>query len=273
MIILLFLIVAIIVAKKDDTYALYDLKDDPDEITDYYHDETYASSIDKLEQLTNVWSNESITIDPQIPDNSTALGMSYVCYSFAQDTRFTFIYVGIWEENGGVCSWIDIDYDITNVDQIYFANNPPNIVFIMIDDWGWNDYGLQSTHMSWTTPNLDRLGEEGIRFKNYFTHSTCIPSRGAFLTGRYPMRLGLWDEDDQVNHPELPLEEVTLAQELKSAGNLCLNEYVSPLKMLSYQGYRTYMIGKWNLGYSTKFHTPLCRGFDTFYGFYNGKNF
>lgn len=49
--------------------------------------------------------------------------------------------------------------------------------------------------------------------------------------------------------PELPLNETTIAQELKSAG------------------YRTYLVGKWHLGYSTKYHLPPSRGFDYFYGF------
>ena len=66
------------------------------------------------------------------------------------------------------------------------------------------------------------------------------------MTGRYPVRLGLWDESEDT--AELPLSEATLAQELKSAG------------------YRTYMVGKWHLGMSTSAHWPTSRGFDYFYG-------
>ena len=64
------------------------------------------------------------------------------------------------------------------------------------------------------------------------------------MTGRFALRLGQWD----VNLGELPLTETTIAQEMKSAG------------------YRTYLVGKWDLGYSTRAHLPTSRGYDYFYG-------
>jgi len=79
-----------------------------------------------------------------------------------------------------------------------------------------------------------------------------MPSRGALLTGRYALRLGLWDFEAK-EEAELPLEETTLAQELQTAG------------------YRTYMVGKWHLGCSTKAHFPTWRGFNSFYGFMLGS--
>jgi arylsulfatase A-like enzyme len=103
--------------------------------------------------------------------------------------------------------------------------------------------------MSWTTPTIDRLASEGIKLENYFTSYSCVPARGAFLTGRYPIRLGLWEAGEGA---ELPLEETTIAQELQSAG------------------YRTYIVGKWHMGFSTPEHTPTYRGFDSSYTFWNG---
>lgn len=103
--------------------------------------------------------------------------------------------------------------------------------------------------MNWTTPNIDRLAAEGLQLENYFTSYLCTPSRGALLTGRYPIRLGLGESGE---NSELPLSEITLAQEMQSAG------------------YRTYMVGKWHLGYSTAAHTPAQRGFDSSYTYYNG---
>ena len=103
--------------------------------------------------------------------------------------------------------------------------------------------------MNWTTPTIDRLAAEGVKLENYFTYYTCVPTRGALLTGRYPIRLGLWQV---YGNKELPLSEVTLAQEMQSAG------------------YRTYMVGKWHLGFSTSDHTPANRGFDSSYTYWNG---
>lgn len=103
--------------------------------------------------------------------------------------------------------------------------------------------------MNWTTPTIDRLAAEGVKLENYFTSYSCIPARGALLTGRYPIRLGLWKAFDG---SELPVSEITLGQEMQSAG------------------YRTYMVGKWHLGFSTVQHTPAMRGFDASYTYWNG---
>ena len=54
--------------------------------------------------------------------------------------------------------------------QIYFPENPPHIIFVLVDDWGYNDIGLRSTYMNWTTPTIDKLAKEGIFLENYFTH-------------------------------------------------------------------------------------------------------
>ena len=157
----------------------------------------------------------------------------------------------VWKEKKGVVSWAaDPDYfSSAIISQKYMKVDAPNIVFVLVDDWGWNDVGYRSSYMSWTTPTIDRLASEGIKLENYFTSYSCIPARGALLTGRYPIRLGLWETGEGA---ELPLSETTLAQELQSAG------------------YRTYMVGKWHLGFSTSHHTPPYRGFDWSYSYWNG---
>jgi arylsulfatase B/arylsulfatase I/J len=152
-----------------------------------------------------------------------------------------------WKAAGGVVPWLDDDSK-RDIPILYgdSAKVAPNIVFVLVDDWGMNDVGYQSSYLM--TPNIDKLASQGVKLTNYWTSTLCTPSRGALMTGKYPFRLGLSEKDDG----ELSLSEVTIAEEMKSAG------------------YRTGMVGKWHLGFSSNSHTPLNRGFDTFYGFYNG---
>lgn len=72
------------------------------------------------------------------------------------------------------------------------AERPPNIVLIVSDDQGYNDLGVLNDEI--ITPNLDRLAREGVRLTDFHVAwPACTPSRGAFLTGRYPQRNGMYD--------------------------------------------------------------------------------
>ena len=130
----------------------------------------------------------------------------------------------------------------------------PNVVLIFVDDLGYGDAGFTGGSEA-RTPNLDRLAAEGVVFANgYVTHPFCGPSRAGLLTGRYPARFG----NDQnfafaPDDPEhgLPAGETTFASRLQRAG------------------YRTGLVGKWQLGAAEPFH-PRNRGFDSFYGFLGG---
>src|SRR5580704_7327468 len=63
---------------------------------------------------------------------------------------------------------------------------PPNIVFILIDDMGWTDLGIQGSDL-YESPNIDRLAKQGMRFTNAYSPCTvCSPTRAAVMTGRYP---------------------------------------------------------------------------------------
>jgi len=118
----------------------------------------------------------------------------------------------------------------------------PNFVFILIDDLGWRDLGVQGSKF-YETPNIDRLASQGMRFTNaYAACPVCSPTRASILTGRYPVRTGVtdwipgWPQWPQAKlRPEptvtqLGLNEMTLAEALR------------PL------GYRSASIGKWHLG-------------------------
>ncbi|HYJ18146.1 MAG TPA: arylsulfatase [Burkholderiales bacterium] len=129
---------------------------------------------------------------------------------------------------------------------------PPHIVYILADDLGWKDVGYHGGGAK--TPNLDRLAREGARLEKFYTLPYSTPTRAALMTGRYPMRYGLQTLSILPSSQYgLSLEEKTLAQMLKDAG------------------YRTAMLGKWQLGHSSKEFWPTRRGFDYFYGSFNGE--
>jgi len=134
------------------------------------------------------------------------------------------------------------------------AENPaskPNILFIVADDMGYADCGVQGCK-DIPTPNLDALAREGIRFTDgYVTGPVCSPSRASLLTGRYHYRDGIHNWV-QPGKPGLNSQVPTVASYLKSAG------------------YHTGLIGKWHLGEQTECH-PMRRGFDEFFGFLGGE--
>jgi arylsulfatase A-like enzyme len=130
----------------------------------------------------------------------------------------------------------------------------PNIVLIVADDLGINDLHCYEREEH-NTPNLDQLASQGMRFTcAYAALPICSPSRAAIMTGKWPARLhlttylpGRADAPSQLLlHPriegQLPLEEVTLAELLKTAG------------------YATGHFGKWHLG--DKGFGPAEQGFD-----------
>jgi arylsulfatase A-like enzyme len=122
---------------------------------------------------------------------------------------------------------------------------------MMADDLGWGDVGYHGGRIS--TPHIDQLSKRGVRLNQFYVQPVCSPTRGALLTGRYPMRLGL---QCGVVRPwathGLPLDERTLPQALRQAG------------------YVTAICGKWHLGHVTAKYLPTRRGFDHQYGHYNG---
>jgi arylsulfatase A-like enzyme len=126
------------------------------------------------------------------------------------------------------------------------AESLPNVVLIMADDLGWKDlhcYGNEKLD----TPNIDRLAEQGLLFTDAYSASpVCTPTRAALMTGVSPARLNITNH--AAGHPpnfrkpgtnlitpiwlrHLPLERVTLAEQLKQAG------------------YATGFVGKWHLSY------------------------
>ena len=87
-------------------------------------------------------------------------------------------------------------------------------------DLGYNDFSYQSSDLkSVAWPHINALLHESLKIDNYYTMHLCSPSRGAFMTGRFPVRIGLQHEviAGFTKHG-LPLDEVTIADKLKHAG-------------------------------------------------------
>ncbi len=144
-----------------------------------------------------------------------------------------------------------------------------NVLLIVSDDQGYPDLGCIGTKPV-LTPNLDQLASEGVRGTSFYvTWPACTPSRGSILTGRYPQRNGLYDmiRNDMVNygHRFTP-EEYALSPEMTLG--LDVRERTIG-DMLKAAGYRTGVVGKWDMGQARRF-LPLQRGFDFFYG--HGNN-
>ncbi|OWF52332.1 arylsulfatase B-like [Mizuhopecten yessoensis] len=128
----------------------------------------------------------------------------------------------------------------------------PNIVFMVADDYGWNDVGFRNPDM--ITPNIDKLAYEGVILNQSYVQPVCTPSRNAFMTGVYPFKAGL-------QHGALLPQQAVCSPFNKPF----LPQYLKKL------GYETHAIGKWHLGFCKWECTPTYRGFDSFYGFYQGQ--
>ncbi|OEK07677.1 hypothetical protein A8C32_17005 [Flavivirga aquatica] len=141
-----------------------------------------------------------------------------------------------------------------------FAQNKPNIVYIIADDLGYGDVQFMNNNTPIASPNLLSLANKGTVFTDaYVSHPFCGPSRMSIMTGRYPHQLGV-----QYNLPEKI--ESGISSEVNSgipAGETMLSEAIKNT------GYSTAAFGKWHLGLKEGFR-PIDRGFDFFYGFLGG---
>lgn len=131
------------------------------------------------------------------------------------------------------------------------GRRPPNFVVILCDDLGYGDLGSFG-NPTIRTPNLDRMAVEGQRWTSFYAaDSVCTPSRSALLTGRLPIRTGMFSDTRRVLFPDsaggLPPSEITIAEVLKT------------------RGYATEAIGKWHLGHLPEY-LPTKQGFDSYFG-------
>jgi len=146
------------------------------------------------------------------------------------------------------------------------AEDPPNVLLIVSDDQGYDDLGVLGNGI--ITPALDRLAAEGTRLTDFYVAwPACTPSRGAFLTGRYPQRNGIYDmirnEAPDYGHEYTPEEYAVTFERI---GGMDVREKLLP--ELLPDTFVNGIYGKWDLG-SLERYLPTSRGFDDFYGFVN----
>ena len=142
----------------------------------------------------------------------------------------------------------------------------PNIIFILMDDAGYGDFGCYGQTKT-ETPNIDALAENGIRFTDMYTAApVSSPSRACLITGQHMgnsqirenvegrVEDGIWNFDTVDAHPEIE-------------GQMGLKPGTPTLGTVMQQaGYATGMVGKWGIGSPVGGSAPWDMGFDFYYG-------
>src|SRR5271169_3774008 len=128
---------------------------------------------------------------------------------------------------------------------VHAADKKPNIVMLMTDDTGWNDFGCYGggPNLGHATPNIDRVAKEGAVFTSWYGQASCTAGRASFMTGRIPIRSALSVVVVPGDPNGLKKETPTIAEFFQK------------------NGYGTYFSGKWHLGDVAKFY-PIEHGFD-----------
>ena len=109
------------------------------------------------------------------------------------------------------------------------SKQPPNIIFILGDDIGYDDLGFQSGTIA--TPTIDNLRAKGQFIEYHYAQCVCSPTRASLLTGLYPLHHGI----NTVLIPE-------------NTYGLSLNFTLLPQILQKYKNYQTHFVGKWHLG-------------------------
>jgi len=121
----------------------------------------------------------------------------------------------------------------------------PNIIIIFCDDLGYGDIGKYGATL-YTTPNIDKLANQGMLFTQFYAaEAVCSASRAALLTGCYPNRINIFNALMPSSKTGLSKEEKTIAEMLKE------------------KNYATAVFGKWHVGWQKQF-LPLQHGFDEY---------
>ncbi len=144
------------------------------------------------------------------------------------------------------------------------AESRPNIIFILIDDFGYADsepYGAKDIR----TPHMSRLAKEGLKFTNFYANApVCSPTRCGFITGRWQQRFGMeWAMGYAGSNFRRENDQWVRVEDIHGVG--LPNTVQTFPKLLQKAGYVTGVFGKWHLGYKDEFN-PLHHGFNEYFG-------
>jgi len=135
---------------------------------------------------------------------------------------------------------------------------PPqaNIVFIMLDDWGWQDAAYMGSNY-YLTPNIDKLAKTSYRFNQAYSASpNCAPTRAAFMSGQYSQHTGIFTVKSAARGKPQQRRLVPTTNKTVLADSV-----ITLAESMKNSGYETAFIGKWHLGAGGE-GGPLVQGFD-----------
>lgn len=139
----------------------------------------------------------------------------------------------------------------------------PNILYILVDDWGWADAGWHTTKRhDLQSPKMNELAKEGVELDRLYVYMFCSPTRAAVQSGRNPIHVNVLNGGDHNYNPKdrvsgfagIPRNMTGMAEIMKRAG------------------YETSMYGKWDAGFATPDHTPQGRGYEQSLNYFHHQN-
>ena len=127
----------------------------------------------------------------------------------------------------------------------------PHIVHFLADDLGWADVGYHRApnDTDVNTTHIDALARGGVRLERFYTFKYCSPSRSALQTGRNPIHVNVQNVDPDVSNPDDPI----------GGWQGIPTNMTGIASVLRRAGYRTALVGKWDVGMATAAHHPRAR--------------
>mmetsp|Transcript_55934 Transcript_55934/g.142268 ORF Transcript_55934/g.142268 Transcript_55934/m.142268 type:complete len:542 (+) Transcript_55934:112-1737(+) len=149
------------------------------------------------------------------------------------------------------------------------ASSKPHILFLLADDMGWANIGYhrrgavtadeKQGQLEVQTPAMDSLADEGIILDRHYSYRICGPSRSALLSGRLGAHVLAKNVAVTAQNKEDPVSGFAgIPRNMTGMG-----------AKVKEGGYKTYYVGKWDAGMATWDHTPMGRGYETFFGYFH----